>query len=919
MASMNYDGRTLSIDGKRLWIVSGAVHFQRTPREEWPARILAAKQAGLNTIETPIFWNLIEARPGSYNFKGDNDIRHFIELIAEAGMHCILRPGPYIGAGWDLGGLPAWMLNIADLKVRQPNQPFLEAVGKYFNALARQVKDLQASTTGGGPIIMIQNESQWTCDEPLLATKYLGELGRYLREAGFTVPKINANNLWQGVEGDIDGWVGDGEMFAIMRQLGAVKPDQPKMIIDYGTKQPPRFGVPNEDPIDPYQLQRQLAEIIVGGGQFNIGNFASGTSFGFWAGQAVEGEHPWYTPTQDVGALLDEHGRPTAISGPARRLLMFSSSFGSVLAHAETEAPAVVIDPTPDADAIHGHVVTHVRGSHGSVAFVFSPPKSKPGTVNLLLPDGSLLPVRLGHQRVHWCLFDVNLSARNHLDYSSLNALCSADDVLVVFGPGGGSGSISINGTPLELEVPKGRKPLVLEHEEVTIVVVCDEMADETFMHERDVFVGVHALTAEGLPIPSPNGKTHTHVAAGGKTKTTTTKPVAGDPGEKLPRVSIGGWECAQPSEHIDGSSPRFAQIPGPADLSELGTPYGYGWYRIEVKSSKAGKVKIAAPESSDRMQMFIDGQPVGVLGDGPGASRVLEVSMKKETHQIVVVADNMGRVEGGSDMTGKKGLFGHVIEAAPFKIGKGKVEQGDPIEVLSVRAPVFGVREGDTTHPDRVEWSFKHLKKSTIVVDLPAVPVRCIVLLNEEPINLFDAGRPIRLILDTEAIKRGNNVLQIAMHTDLGEGLDVDEAMASHAKALIDGAVFTEAVNEITSKCTWSFAKWEAPAEVDYDEVPKGKFPKLNTPAWWKSSFKAPKERVALWVDLSSMSKGQVFVNGNALGRYFVQTAEGKSVPPSTMLAIPSSWMKETDNELLIFDEHGNAPSKVKMVVERA
>jgi len=919
MGSMNYDGRTLSIDGKRIWIVSGSIHFQRTPRTEWKARILAAKQAGLNTIETPVFWNLIEPRPGSYNFKEDNDLRHFIELIGEAGMHCILRPGPYIGSGWDLGGLPAWLLNIPEMELRQPNQPFLEAVGKYFNAIAKQVKDLQGSTSGGGPIILVQNESQWTCDEPLMATKYLGELGRYLREAGFTVPKTNSNNLWAGVEGDIDAWTGEGEMFAIMRQLGAVRPDQPKLIIDYGTKQPPRFGAENAEPVDPYQLQRQLAEIMVGGGQFNIGNFSSGTNFGFWGGQRVEGEHPCSTPTQDTGAMLDEHGRPTALYGPARRLMLFASTFGRVFANAETEHPAVVIDPSPEADAIQGHVVTHVRGSHGSVAFVFSPPKTKPGTVNLLLPDGSLLPVRLGHQRVHWCLFDVNLSNRNHLDYSSLNALCAADDLLVVFGPGGGHGTISINGTPLELEVPKGRKPLVERHEDVTVVVVCDEMADETFLHGSEVFVGVHAVNAAGDPIPSPNGKTHTHVSAGGKTRTSTTKPVEGDPGEKLERVSIGGWECAVPSEHIDGSSPRYAQIPGPADLSELGTPYGYGWYRIGVKPSSAGKIKIGAPELADRAQLFIDGEPVGVLGSGPGAESVIEVSMSKDDHQLVAIADNMGRVDGGSDMSAKRGLYGHLIEAAPFKVAKGKVEQGAPIDVLSVRSPVFGVRVGDTTHPDRVAWSFKHLKKSAIIVDLPAVPVRCVVVLNEENIGFYDAGRPIRLVLDNDATKRGNNDLQIAMHTELGEGPDIDEMIQSIAKGMIADVTFTEAMSEITDGCTWSFAKWEAPAEVDFDSVPKGKFPKHKVPAWWKSSFDGPKHRVALSVDTTGLSKGQVFINGNALGRYFVQTGAGKTVPPAMPLAIPASWIKESGNELMIFDEHGNSPSKVKIIVERA
>ncbi|MGV6814100.1 MAG: beta-galactosidase, partial [Phycisphaerales bacterium] len=69
MASVNFDSRTLSVDGKRIWIVSGSIHFQRTPRAEWASRIHAAKHAGLNTIETPIFWSLIETRPGSYNFK----------------------------------------------------------------------------------------------------------------------------------------------------------------------------------------------------------------------------------------------------------------------------------------------------------------------------------------------------------------------------------------------------------------------------------------------------------------------------------------------------------------------------------------------------------------------------------------------------------------------------------------------------------------------------------------------------------------------------------------------------------------------------------------------------------------------------------------------------------------------------------
>ncbi|HCT45502.1 MAG TPA: hypothetical protein DF699_09835, partial [Phycisphaerales bacterium] len=207
----------------------------------------------------------------------------------------------------------------------------------------------------------------------------------------------------------------------------------------------------------------------------------------------------------------------------------------------------IVIDPASDENAINGHVVTHMRGTQGSVVFIFSPPKSKSGTLNLLLSDGSSLPVRLGHQRVHWCLLDVHLSSSHTLDYTAFNALTYTDKMLVLFGPANAVGVVSINSTPLEVEVPKGRKPLVVEHEGMTLVVMSDEMADETFLHGNDLYVGVGGITPEGEPLPSTGGKTHTHIDATGKAKSHSTKIPEGYAGEKLPKISIGNWECAIP------------------------------------------------------------------------------------------------------------------------------------------------------------------------------------------------------------------------------------------------------------------------------------------------------------------------------------------------------------------------------------
>lgn len=77
---------------------------------------------------------------------------------------------------------------------------------------------------GGGPIFLIQCESEWTCGSPQAAGEYLGELNRYFRESGLVVPIINANNLWQSVEGEIETWSGTEEMLAAMGQFAIVKP-----------------------------------------------------------------------------------------------------------------------------------------------------------------------------------------------------------------------------------------------------------------------------------------------------------------------------------------------------------------------------------------------------------------------------------------------------------------------------------------------------------------------------------------------------------------------------------------------------------------------------------------------------------------------------------------------------------------------
>ncbi|XOV77251.1 MAG: hypothetical protein ACFHWZ_02540 [Phycisphaerales bacterium] len=84
--------------------------------------------------------------------------------------------------------------------------------------------------------------------------------------------------------------------------------------------------------------------------------------------------------------------------------------------------------------------------------------------------------------------------------------------------------------------------------------------------------------------------------------------------------------------------------------------------------------------------------------------------------------------------------------------------------------------------------------------------------------------------------------------------------------------------------------------------------------PVWWRCRFTTPKQDRPLVLDLTGLSKGQVMLNGSNVGRYFVQTADGKPVPPQKELWLPECWLNEKEqpaNELLIFDESGYAPTR--------
>ncbi len=148
------------LDGQPYQIISGELHPARIPVLYWRQRIQMAKAMGCNTISVYVFWNYHESEEGVFDFSTDNhNIAEFIKIVQEEGMWLILRPGPYVCAEWDLGGIPPYLLRIPDIKLRCLDPRYMAAAERYMTRLSEEIKPYLV--TKGGPILMMQIENEY--------------------------------------------------------------------------------------------------------------------------------------------------------------------------------------------------------------------------------------------------------------------------------------------------------------------------------------------------------------------------------------------------------------------------------------------------------------------------------------------------------------------------------------------------------------------------------------------------------------------------------------------------------------------------------------------------------------------------------------------------------------------------------------
>ena len=927
MATVTHNAQCFQIDGRKCWILGATLHYGRIPPELWEDRIIAAKQAGFNAVDVPCPWTLHEPKKGRYTFEDQANVRRFVEICAEHDLFVLLRPGPFIGDGYDGGGLPGWLLEIPEARLRENEETYRSAVVSYLRKLINQVADLQV--TDDGPILLVQAEHAWNCANQEQADTYLLEVVRTLRESGIKVPLTNANDLWQSVTGTTDQWRGWSDLMLHMRQLRSVLPNSPQIVSQLDPTSVSCWGDDDAGNKSPGEAMWHLAEALATGSQVVVSPFHAGTCFGFEAGRLPGRDHGTVTPMVAADTPLGEAGQRTEKYHAMRRLATFASHYRHVFADLESHFQPVAMDVSSLAPAegrtagrgdVRGVSIVPQRGDNGRVVFAFGDGVTKSTTV--VLDNGLRMPIAFGDQPVTWFVLDADLAGAGRLDYTNIRPFAIVNRKVVIFhGPARTPVLISISGSPIETTVPGGSKPTVMRQRDLTVVICNEQQIDQCYFDESTVYFGVDGLTADGKPIAAADGSKAHALNTGDSAEL---MAIAPDDlvkmKDKARAIAPTDWQAAPALLQTSGESPRYASLAGPETLAACGALEGYGWFRVTIDSKTARKRLCHIPAAGDRMHLYLDGEPTAVLGIGPESNPMpFELKLGKGQHTVAALVDNFGRFSGGNDMGQVKGFAEHLYEVKALKSIRPKKIEADIVDPFELRGYIEqrarGVR-GDTR---QVLWSFTHLKKAPLIVEVIDADVSGVFLLNDEPIEYYagnTGARHLCLVLDpaSEQFKRGKNELRFAPDVHVEDPQTI----------ISDAVTIYETIDIISEKAKWSFAKWEAPPASMFDSFDMSKAKTRSVtggiPCWWTGKFTVPNTAVPCWLDVTGLSKGQVYVNGHNIGRYFTSTSSGKAVGPQTRLYLPEPWIKtKGNNTITLFDEHGFAPNKVKVIRSRA
>ena len=312
MGTLTYDKNSFYLDGQPLKIMSGAMHYFRIPREYWRDRLLKLKECGLNTVETYTSWNLHEPEEGVFDFSGNLDIDYYMTLCEELGLNIILRPGPYICAEWEFGGLPWWLLRYENMPLRCYNETFLSKVRRYYTELLGRVRHHLASK--GGNLIMIQVENEYGS---------YGDDKKYMRAVAEIYRDLGMDCMYFTSDGPSPSMMMGGPLkeYLAVANFGSRPAERLAVLKKYRPEQPTMCGeywcgwfdhwYDGHHVRSAESAAKDFEEFFTADGSFSIYMFHGGTNFGFMNGANYTDVYQPTITSYDYCAPLTEAGDRT--------------------------------------------------------------------------------------------------------------------------------------------------------------------------------------------------------------------------------------------------------------------------------------------------------------------------------------------------------------------------------------------------------------------------------------------------------------------------------------------------------------------------------------------------------------------------------------------------------------------------------
>lgn len=905
--------RALLLDGEPRFLICGTIDYFRCPAEHWGDVLLRAKRSGLNSIMTCIAWNWHECEEGVFDFSGDADLGRFFDLCADLGLLAFPRLGPFVCDDWEAGGHPAWLYAKPGVELRIQNDVALTYVRRWFEKVVPIIAQRQA--TRGGPVVFVQQENEYYHEGRPGVQSYQRSLITMMREFGIEVPITDCNGDSPNVRIAESFMTQNGGGASAIAKARKVHPQQLALSSELYTGWGTCWDWPVSSFPSAQAMQQQVFETLAAGGMYSYFMTYGGTNFGFMASTSWKSDQAYVTTRYYPRSPVGEGGALSELFFPSKAVNQLGLTFERDLALGE-DAPLPVSFSGP----VKGGAV---RVPRGMLLFVqprhprrdemvyhtdhtgpltqlaedwpYAELAAQPGAIRL--PSGEVLELAERSETPSLLPWQLRLDPDLLIDYSNATLFGVAGQrgarALLLRGESGRHGVISLNGAVNEW-VFSGRAPVVMRLGKVTLIAVAGLTADRSWLVDGRAVIGlayVGARQGRGHECYLDGDVTDIlSIEADGSLQTRRAGPAA----VPSAKIALHGFTARSLTEPRTGRV-GWRELPQPRPVEELGAYYGYSWYRARCVADRARSSGLLFTAAADRVTVFVNGKRSGIWGAGNGAVRDrLPVDLVAGSNELVFLVDNMGRLSEGARVE-HKGIWGPAyLDATVVSVTAAAVQAasgGAPTQSWTYQT--YAQFQNGAPQFFKVNYRVPTRVGAGLQLALRWFPQYAWIMIH---------GRAVAEHSGDVSVANGVDFSTFTLDSYVtGRELDIEIVFAGEPSRDFAAQVAFLTYPKANALTDWEFKPWTTPG---------GTAPALpGEPVLWQTRFDLPVVPGPWLLATDGLSKGQAYVNGRALGRYW------DTVGPQHSLYVPQAWLKSTGNELALFDEHGHVPAEVYLL----